>query len=52
MLFQKNIFLNKMLKSGVKLISMGDNKLRIVTNKDYNNEMHQKFIEIITNLQI
>lgn len=50
--YDSNIFLNKMLKSGVKLISMGDNKLRIVTHKDYNNEMHQKFIEIITNLQI
>ncbi|MBT4960777.1 MAG: threonine aldolase, partial [Flavobacteriaceae bacterium] len=50
--YDSNIFLDKMLKSGVKLISMGDNKLRIVTHKDYNNEMHQKFIEIITNLQI
>ena len=50
--YDSNVFLEKMLKSGVKLISMGDNKLRIVTHKDYNNEMHLKFIETIINLQI
>ena len=50
--YDSNIFIEKMLKSGVKLISMGDNKLRIVTHKDYNNEMHLKFIETIANLQI
>jgi threonine aldolase len=50
--YDSNIFLKKMLDCGVKLISMGDNKLRIVTHKDYNNEMHLKFMETITNLQI
>ena len=50
--YDSNVFLEKMLDSGVKLISMGDNKLRIVTHKDYNNEMHLKFIETITNLEI
>ena len=47
-----NIFIEKMLEYDIKLISMGDNKLRIVTHKDYNDGMHQKFIEIITNFQI
>ena len=50
--YDSNVFLEKMLDSGVKLISMGDNKLRIVTHKDYNNEMHLKFIETKTNLEI
>ena len=50
--YDSNVFLEKMLDSGIKLISMGDNKLRIVTHKDYNNEMHLKFIETITNLEI
>ena len=50
--YDSNVFLEKMFDSGVKLISMGDNKLRIVTHKDYNNEMHLKFIETITNLEI
>ena len=50
--YDSNIFLEKMLESGIKLISMGDNKLRIVTHKDYSDKMHLNFIEIIRNLQI
>jgi threonine aldolase len=50
--YDSNIFLKKMLESGIKLISMGDNKLRIVTHKDYSDKMHLNFIEIIRNLQI
>ena len=41
-----------MLKNDVKLISMGDNKLRLVTHKDYTNEMHEKFLSILSNLSI
>jgi threonine aldolase len=47
-----NTFLEKMSENDVKLISMGDNKLRIVTHKDYIDEMHQKFIKILRNFKI
>ena len=40
-----------MFKNDVKLISMGDNKLRLVTHKDYTNEMHDKFLDILINLK-
>jgi|TARA_B110000967_G_scaffold72879_1_gene75437 threonine aldolase len=46
-----NTFLEKMSENDVKLISMGDNKLRIVTHKDYIDEMHQKFIKILRNFK-
>jgi threonine aldolase len=44
-------FLNKMSNQNIKLISMGDNKLRLVTHKDYTNQMHEKFLEIISKLK-
>ena len=47
-----NTFLEKMSENNVKLISMGDNKLRIVTHKDYSDQMHQKYIEILRNFKI
>ena len=42
-----NLFIDNMLKNDVKLISMGDNKLRVVTHLDYNQEQHEYFIEYI-----
>lgn len=41
-----------MSKQNVKLISMGDNKLRLVTHKNYTNQMHKKFLDIICNLKL
>jgi threonine aldolase len=46
-----DVFLNKMSNQNIKLISMGDNKLRLVTHKDYTNQMHEKFLDIISNLK-
>ena len=40
-----------MSNQNIKLISMGDNKLRLVTHKDYTNQMHEKFLEIISKLK-
>ena len=45
-------FLKKMSEHNVKLISMGDNKLRLVTHKDYSQEMHENFLNILSNLSI
>jgi len=46
-----DIFLNKLNEKGIKIISMGDNKLRIVTHLDYNEKMHQAFLEILNELK-
>ncbi len=46
-----DIFLNKLNKKGIKIISMGDNKLRIVTHLDYTEKMHQAFLEILNELK-
>ena len=45
------LFLKKLNIKGVKIISMGDNKLRVVTHLDYNNLMHNRFIEILNDLK-
>ena len=44
------LFLNKLNNKGVKIISMGDNKLRVVTHLDYSNVMHNQFLEILNDL--
>ncbi len=46
-----DIFLNKLNEMGIKIISMGDNKLRIVTHLDYTEKMHQAFLEILNELK-
>ena len=46
-----DIFLNKLNEKGIKIISMGDNKLRIVTHLDYTEKMHQAFLEILNELK-
>tara|TARA_B110000305_G_scaffold119768_1_gene134439 strand:+ start:3873 stop:4895 length:1023 start_codon:yes stop_codon:yes gene_type:complete len=45
------LFLNMLNKNGVKLISMGDNKLRLVTHLDYSDEMHKSFLKILNDLK-
>jgi threonine aldolase len=54
-IFETNInselFLNILNEKGVKLISMGDNKLRLVTHLDYSDEMHKSFLKILTDLK-
>lgn len=45
--FSSSIFQNKLSKKGIEIISMGDNKLRVVTHLDYNQEQHEYFIESI-----
>jgi threonine aldolase len=45
------LFLNMLNKNGVKLISMGDNKLRLVTHLDYSDEMHKSFLKTLNDLK-
>ena len=45
--FSSSIFQNKLSENGIEIISMGDNKLRVVTHLDYNQDQHEYFLEFI-----
>jgi threonine aldolase len=45
-------FVQKLKQHDVLIISMGSNKLRIVTHLDYTDAMHEKFIGILQSLKI
>ena len=40
-------FINKLESQNVKIISMGQGKLRMVTHLDYTNEMHDKLLDVL-----
>ena len=44
-------FLEILAKNNIKIISMGSNKLRMVTHLDYTNTMHDKVLSLLENLQ-
>ena len=48
--FSSSIFQSKLSEKGIEIISMGDNKLRVVTHLDYNQEQHEYFLESIDNI--
>lgn len=43
-------FMNDLLQKNVKISSMGQGKLRIVTHLDYTDAMHEKFLEVLNNI--
>lgn len=43
-------FLETLRKKGIKIMGMGGGKLRIVTHKDYTDEMHQYFMDFLGKL--
>ena len=45
-------FIKKLQKKGVKLIGMGDGKLRLVTHLNYSDVHHEAFINILSKLTI
>ncbi|WP_132218111.1 threonine aldolase family protein [Mariniflexile fucanivorans] len=45
-------FIQKLIDKNIHIISMGTNKLRIVTHLDYTDAMHNKVIEILKNLTV
>jgi threonine aldolase len=45
-------FVQKLANKNVMVISMGGNKLRMVTHMDYTDAMHEKFIQTVKNLII
>ncbi len=44
----ENEFLDKLEKQKIKIISMGQGKLRMVTHLDYTNEMHEKVLNFLS----
>ena len=48
----ENEFINKLDKQNIKIISMGQGKLRIVTHLDYTDEMHDRFLSVIKGLSL
>ena len=48
----ENEFINTLEKEKVKIIPMGQGKLRIVTHLDYTNEMHDKFLSLLSTISI
>ncbi|NNC49537.1 MAG: aminotransferase class I/II-fold pyridoxal phosphate-dependent enzyme [Flaviramulus sp.] len=44
-----NDFVNKLADNNIRIISMGGNKLRMVTHLDYNNDMHSILIKFLKN---
>ena len=43
-------FLKNLNQQGIKIISMGGPKLRIVTHLDYNDKLHERFLNILKGL--
>lgn len=41
-------FMHDLLQKNIKISSMGQGKLRIVTHMDYTDEMHKQFLKILT----
>ena len=50
--YSSEIFINKLQKKGVKLIGMGDNKLRLVTHLDYSDNHHEAFLDILSKVTL
>jgi len=48
----ENLFLTNLENNDIKIISMGSNKLRMVTHLDYTEEMHQKLMNILGSISI
>lgn len=44
------VFLRKLEENNVRIIGMGQGKLRIVTHLDYTDEMHNSFLELLQKL--
>ncbi|WP_026452293.1 threonine aldolase family protein [Aequorivita capsosiphonis] len=45
-------FIKNLLKKDIKISTMGQGKLRIVTHLDYTDAMHEKFLQTLTNYKI
>lgn len=46
----EEVFMNTLESNGVRISSMGQGKLRIVTHLDYSEEQHQRFLKLLATL--
>ena len=44
--------MRQLQEENIRISNMGQGKLRIVTHLDYSEEMHQKFLEVIRNIEL
>ena len=47
----ESVFIQKLKDENCHIIGMGSHKLRMVTHLDYNDDMHEKLIKILSNLK-
>lgn len=47
----ETLFLQKLKKDNIHIISMGEGKLRIVTHLDYSNEKHEYFMSVLKKMK-
>jgi threonine aldolase len=47
----ETVFVQKLADNNIKIIGMGGGKLRMVTHLDYINEMHDKLLSVLNNIQ-
>lgn len=47
----EDLFMDKLLQKNIRISTMGQGKLRIVTHLDYSEAMHLKFLNILTELK-
>ncbi len=47
----QNYFINKMKENNIFIISLGNNKLRIVTHRDYTDNHHNYFLSTIKKIK-
>ncbi|WP_373058753.1 low specificity L-threonine aldolase [Zunongwangia sp. H14] len=45
-------FMKKLQQENIRISNMGQGKLRIVTHLDYSEEMHQKFLKVLSEIQL
>lgn len=45
-------FMRQLQKENIRISNMGQGKLRVVTHLDYTEEMHERFLEVIKNIQL
>ena len=48
--YNEDTFLQKLHKKGIKIISMGENKLRMVTHLNYTHTMHDFLLDTLKSL--
>ncbi|HET8754169.1 MAG TPA: GntG family PLP-dependent aldolase, partial [Salinimicrobium sp.] len=49
---KEKLFMEQLQKQNIRISTMGQGKLRIVTHLDYSEEMHQNFLKILNDIEL